>query len=515
MKLIRITSEDDNGYFDAYFNEDIIVEPNSKIALQNVSMECIVKTLEIGAGNDRVRFNLRSGAVGSVDKYFDLTHTSTFIGEQNYNSNNYKLLFKEIQDKMNALLSGQGKEIGVQIKADIDTNGKFYINCLQSDFNNRNAQLIANIPTKTLGGVPNSPVVQVSVGANQTWDTYTTKTASASLESYNVLEHSLTKGCGVYQAQIRKLTNNATADHTGFLFGVSSVPPSTWAGRDPLITDIEYGIEVQSIDLVPNYININQGNRTNSGQPVGYVGNNNGNNDYVCIHIASGLLTARIYNNGGGAVPVDLFSIPYDNNTPYYPIYIIRGAFQDVRLNKFRFTTDPYYDPPTLTGHQPITDLGTPQPPVGTGLATPSNAFVEFQGITLAQFLGYEFTRQPLNGFQLARSPIFTADNNFSFTNVGDAFLVEMLNLPLLSYDSYDVDRKKRGGRKNLLSVIPKSNSDGEVIYEPNTINFIDIDNVNALNLRNIKCRIVNNDYSPPSTRGLMTLTMLIKNKNE
>ena len=85
-----------------------------------------------------------------------------------------------------------------------------------------------------------------------------------------------------------------------------------------------------------------------------------------------------------------------------------------------------------------------------------------------------------------------------------------MMNLPLLSYDSL------KKGRMSILSVVPDDTSKTDnitdiITYEPNQLNFISIDNINSLLLRNIRCRLLNKNLEPIKTRGLSVLTILIR----
>jgi hypothetical protein len=85
-------------------------------------------------------------------------------------------------------------------------------------------------------------------------------------------------------------------------------------------------------------------------------------------------------------------------------------------------------------------------------------------------------------------------------------------NIAIDSYDSYiSGGQYIESGRKNILAVVPKTNANGEVIYEPNYPTFIDLKNKEELLIRNIKARIVKSDYSPFAMRGLATMTILIE----
>ena len=82
---------------------------------------------------------------------------------------------------------------------------------------------------------------------------------------------------------------------------------------------------------------------------------------------------------------------------------------------------------------------------------------------------------------------------------------MELLNIQIASYDGLT------GQRKSYISIIPQTDKDGVVIYDASYPVFIDINNSQKLSLRNIKARILNNDGSPISMRGLASLVLLIE----
>jgi len=79
-----------------------------------------------------------------------------------------------------------------------------------------------------------------------------------------------------------------------------------------------------------------------------------------------------------------------------------------------------------------------------------------------------------------------------------------MLNIGLDSYDG------QIQSRVSYLSVIPKDDRDDFIIYDTTYPVYIDINNFQALTLRNIKCRLLNNDLSPVYMVGLGTIVLLI-----
>ena len=103
-----------------------------------------------------------------------------------------------------------------------------------------------------------------------------------------------------------------------------------------------------------------------------------------------------------------------------------------------------------------------------------------------------------------------------------DNFLVISDSLPLNSYDAstggFNNQSQKLGKRKNILMSIPvNDNNSGLVEYETNTPIFVDINNAQAVNQRNLDFRLLRSDFSPiiasEDERAIMTI--LIADKNE
>jgi hypothetical protein len=60
------------------------------------------------------------------------------------------------------------------------------------------------------------------------------------------------------------------------------------------------------------------------------------------------------------------------------------------------------------------------------------------------------------------------------------------------------------------LAVIPQTNSTGKIVYEPKTQVFLNLENKEPINLRNISLRVVREDYESIQTVGLNTVVLLI-----
>ena len=110
-----------------------------------------------------------------------------------------------------------------------------------------------------------------------------------------------------------------------------------------------------------------------------------------------------------------------------------------------------------------------------------------------------------------------------------DNFIVISDTLPLDSYDASRVfytpqntnaeyfntpfhskETERLGRRQNILMTIPENNNtDGLVEFQTNTPIFIDINNTETLNVRNLNFRILNKDFSQINTleeQAIMTI---------
>lgn len=109
-----------------------------------------------------------------------------------------------------------------------------------------------------------------------------------------------------------------------------------------------------------------------------------------------------------------------------------------------------------------------------------------------------------------------------------DFYIVESQSIPLDSYNAVpderldqNVNRTQaltlalKGDRKNILATIPINEGAGQVEYETNTPQFIDIKNLGDTNIRNLRFRIVDKNFREIRTANTTNMTILIKSPNE
>ena len=119
---------------------------------------------------------------------------------------------------------------------------------------------------------------------------------------------------------------------------------------------------------------------------------------------------------------------------------------------------------------------------------------------SLATFLGYK----NINHTQITKDANFEAPNLFAPDIENDCLIVLLENLPIESYDGF------KKGRKSILASIPNPNHGDMVVYEPNNINYVELNNANKMSLRNIRATVLYQDYSPVRMQGFNVINVLI-----
>tara|TARA_R110002167_G_scaffold92919_4_gene249392 strand:+ start:385 stop:1914 length:1530 start_codon:yes stop_codon:yes gene_type:complete len=508
MRLIRLTTTNTNGQIDTFFNENIHIKPFSQIALGNVSLDSITDSIKIDGTNNKVEFQFKTGTVRTV-------HLETGI----YTSNNYKVLLEDIAHKINNALSATGDagERGKQVQVSIDTGGKVQINIGNGGYAMYGTNLESNI-TKTSAGVD---LLEITGGKDIISDTQNISTTTYNRASF--YSNTLCKGAGVYRAKISKLVDTGEANNLqGGAIWVMNKNPNTLKDtngnlRPPVVGDILCGVRFEKTGDPYKMIINGVETAVDNGRNVAVFGSAHVNNDHVGIEINEGGLELVVYYDNAGTVERHILNtttpLNFDSSTTdlWVGLSIMskKDANSNTRLSSVKFNRNPF-EKPVVNADLDDGDLGF-VPIGGADITTSTPHYIEFQSQSIIEYLGFTTTRLPPLGFIVASSVIFTASNTFNATDTSDAFLIEMMNIPIESYDGLP----SQGQRKNLLAVVAKSDVFGYVIYEPSNLLFLDMNNKQPLILNNIKARILKQDYSEMFIQGTTTLTIYIKDPSE
>lgn len=493
MRLIRITSREPTATFDSTFNENLILPPNSKIALQSVSAGVERKELVLDGSNNGLKFQ-----IGTTTERDGLDVEAGI-----YKATNVDVLLRYIQRTLNRAsdyrsTDGTNKMIGVEWNADKDNDKKVAIGYGIGRYGAHTVNwLFTN--TQFTGGV-----------VNPTFKSLGTAFTTGS-ENNCILPFLLSKGTGIIRSRATTLIDGAAGDPEaiGYVIGITKNLDAS--GATLALADYLVAIHITIVGGNPVYRRFVDGVEEVASQTPADPAN-----DFQEVGIFGGNFVSRYYR-GGSQVPVEIgapipipegtFSGSQDNSVR--PFFVFRGGNLHATCDAIRVTPSPYgLQPPDFA--VPTSEVGAPPQPVD-GTKGPNYFF--FQSLELANFLGFPNQRIPITGTVNVNTITYTASSEFPIPQEADAFLVLLDNLQLDSYDSYSSTQEPSGGqRKNLLTVIPSSNETGTLVYEPSYPTFIDLNNQNPIFLRNIKARILRNDYSPVEVQGLSSIVLLVDN---
>lgn len=495
MRLLRLFTRDPNAVFENNFNSDIIIKPYSKIALQSVSFEVKPDVLVVDSNNDELEYQItNTGGIRTIT----LEHAT-------YYHSTIDNLLEDIYIKLNAsLLATVSGDIGVEWQAKLNNDNKVLVEYQRG----KNVSVLSYVLNNVVrtnppgNGEINAPYFSSNTG---------TDTNAYTNLLYNT--NFLARGGGLFNGRIQELVDNTGASDTnGCIFGLTDRNIDNEPGK--VITNNIIKLAIVVGKPTENYGILEDGV---VGAPlVNFPPNkvnrdaNASRNDNLQIVIEEGKLRAKIlyYDNTqpDNRGYVTLYETDYDGKKQLYPFIIFRGEETYMKISKAQFYQSPYNQ--KLHADEIIfneDELGIAPPPQ----ATRFSQFFSFEDSTIYKFLGYDQGRFPLAGTNDIKNISLVASYVVGKIDINELYIVETLNLKLNSYDGYSEERR------SILATIPKKVDNTIVNYEPNEKIFVDIDNAEPISLRNLSAIIRNNDLSFIETKGLASLTVVIKDNDE
>ena len=495
MKLIRLTTEDEGALFDNIFNEDIIIKPNSRICLQTMTTQLNKDVLIINNQNNEIQFTL-DGEVDGDNNYYTIC-----LENGVYDSSNMEVFFADFTNKLNLAMTGEtsatlGKQWLVALKGN-----RVEIQCKRGDVLTFNESPIF---VKYFL----SSNIQETIVTNQNWCSREGGTVMTN-DSFISSKQPTNKGASALRCQLR---NDGSAN-TGFILGYTASAIITSTNPIPY-TDLLYAIEyVGQGEEYKVYVNGGQiANGDLLAHPVAYIeGPADYQNDSLSIEYANGIYSFYIDKIDGTEYQHILIYQTGDSiNTSY--LFACGIFVGDTGIWNFENTTDPYYlpnDKPIRYNRSPLLPkYGVPIPTK----QTPSQTYFRIVNTELAEFLGFtsdenlKTVSSPTIIYTLLDTISYLANEAFFLKLNIDSYIVELLNIKINSMDSMS------NQHKNFLAVIPNTGTVVErVTYIAPVLLWIDLNNKEQINLRQIKARIIREDLSPIVTYGLSQLVILIE----
>ena len=494
MKLLRLTTESPDCLFNTYFNEELEIEANSQIALENASFITDYRVLTIDGRNDGMEFNLNSnqGTAAAQQRTVAITH-GTYNGVSDAGADDPFLTQLRIRTNAALLQRNQSKEIGAQWnvttvggKVNFVFRRALYTAVFDDPVDPRQIELSENLEAQLAGNiysVVNDTGLAVDVD---------------DLKLYPDLP--FIKGCGVFRFKLSGMTTPVDGTTVcGGMIGLSLNTSQTWAASTDMEQHAHVMMRLFNDAGTLKYKEKHNGVTTTLNLGPANVGAGGGTKDEFEICIEGGQLIGRVYRNGQATI--NCFTVPYNGSTNLYPFGVLNdaaGFFYNPKIQLDPFSYN--WGPAANTGGSEVGETSPALHPTAD-----STVLLKFGSFELAEYLG--FPQQQNTVINVTDTCTFEATHAYTPRVFNDSFIVELLNLKIDSYDSF------LHQRANILKVIPSSSisTQGIVDYETSNINFIDINNSERVNLRNIKCRVLRNDWSTINVRGLSVLTLLVK----
>jgi len=492
---------DTTGFFDSKFNTNIVINPNSKIGL--ISFAGQLQAIEEIFNKQEVIFKGYGG--DAIDENSSLTYIDNGL----YNRSNYDKALQSLQDGLNLQLvfnAGIGGENEMEV-----LGGEFSVRLenaraiLEFRLAYNSANIVFNFVPYNIDTVamldPVSPLLFAGVMANST-DSF--------IESNVIPKFAIASGCGYMEVQINKMVIDPAVgvgdvQRSGFLMGWSKTDLRNVSPVDIKEDMLDYCIGIGSEDGA-NYIYYSRQKDeviTSATNPT-YVGEGNVGNDHMMIFKDGSDIIVGYGTTMANLTPIDIFSIEHDF-TPYYPFIILNSPKTYIKLKFEGASLDPYSLPldqqDTRTGIlvNPIYDPAEIPAPLKEFDLTDASEFRSFFGFTQAVY----------NQEVVSPNYKVQAENDFRPGLSASSCILEIFNLNVESYDS------SQKQRRNILSSLISSDDQDRITKDDGNVIFLDINNKDKVDLRNIKLRLMDGNYNSVSTVGRCVATLLLADQNE
>ncbi len=495
MKLLRLTSNNNNGLIETNFNEDIKIDENSQIALLNTSFSINKKEFTVSNFNNTIIYNDT-----------DTSENTANLNLKTYSKADNKELLEDITNKLNSCLKDTQQNIGSQFLCSV-SNGSTMI---QNRICPNNGELFSNYTQGNLGKrTSNITVTKTTSSLN-----IVSNVATSDDSEYITTFSPLGKGNSSFRVRINKLlTNPANVTQNGFILGLSNTSPQNFTFTNGYIDQEFHFIKVN--DLSENteiQYKIIGGTETNSPLILDKdPGTSNAipNKNYFNIDISEGKIRGRFYKDSEPSGTInELFSLPYNGTDDLYPFIVMRGDSTKLKLNNCKFFLDPYindfsrYLNPTTEEDDGL--LGAR--PVIVKNSNKTIKTLKFQSSDISQVLGFESIL--LNNQAVTRGEYKNISSNiYDLGRQNPYFIITSKNIDL---ESYDGDSK---GRLNILYCFGDNteNTEESVFHEVNNPIFLNIKNSTAKSIRNLRFEVRYADLTRINNDGLISLCILIK----
>lgn len=372
VKLVRLTTDDNNAIFKSNLDAGISVSKDASIALQNLTFENEYPTLNIDPSNGEVISNL------DTTRSFN---SQTFqIPTKSYTKSTYPDFFDDLQGALNQTCSMTIPAVPGNTNGG-DVYRSYYVDYPNKTPDSESDQVNIQMrytPMTTPFTKPNGDTridediifqvsqggtsLSVNSGAATTFNRddlarKPTDPASGAKDAFiygKSYQIELSRGCGVFCCRLQNVGNSGSSEANGFGIGLSytQIKDFPFQSGGGVITDDmrDYELRVKKNNDAYFYIDpSNPNTEVNSGVfPHKFSQATILQNDLLVIEKNNNKITLRVLNSavpGGQNAFIQEYTIPdADLNKPLYPYLYVCGAETDTIVGMPFITLDPNMD---------------------------------------------------------------------------------------------------------------------------------------------------------------------------
>lgn len=474
MRLLRLTTENENCLFESEFNNDLIIKPYSQIALSSFTTQLDNLNLTIDAQNNQISFTVNG----------DVNYKTLTLPNGVYTSATIENFWITTTQLFNKSMLFVSKEINRQWRCGVE-GGRASFECYYGS-------LVA--PKNSLTGpLYNSVGLTITNGQSGAFKRTTIGTGN---DSYLYIKSPVNKGAGLLRAKV--FVDDSAGTNTGFILGYTAENPPV--STNPMPYDpINYIYAIKHTKVGENYFIIKNGVATDSDIPSVL-------NDTLEIQTVGGVVNFYVIRDVSPYYIEVLGDSSYNHLDDIFPLAMFIGS--DSQFSNIQFTSDPYYNRIKYPSDE--LEASNPSIIIPATVGTETNFFLLFNNPDLATLLGFKNSRYPSSGTKLFANVEFIAEEPFTLRDFSESYVVELLNIKL---DSMDTQTK---GPRSILYVIPQLSAIKEhVVYQVPQLIFLNINNKYDINLREVKARVLKDNLSQITCYGISELVLIIKEKDE
>lgn len=487
VKLIKINNkESTNGRIIANF-DNLIIEPNSQIALLNSSITVQDRFIEVNDSNKKITTSIKAGSNIDAELTVGIYNINEFCSmlQKTLNST-----LKFVDNVNNAQAVADLTSNGFQWKVNVNDENKLYISFNRVERWEINVSGYLNNMTET------DSTTNIPHSGNTKYKIFQKSSNTDAWDSFIIGNKFFTNGCGALIYKSAKESNK-------FLFGLTKNNYKNYTEITP--TDIEIGcytVPGGNDNVILVYPNLDGSQATeDSGITISQ-------SKKLYLILSEGKLTFAHKDTNATDPLINLKQIEwsYDSNNKYIPVMSLytqptAPTAADGKVSSFTYYPDPYHY---------ITDIFSKYDEQTDNMIenfdlTSTKVEIDFNGNQ--SLYGYDVPN--LSEDKVKQS--WLGKTSLKTFNLPSNLNMYVKNLQLESYDNYT------GEREDLLMSLPTLNfKDNRFVYERPQPIFIDINNLDPMNLNQIHVDLKEFDgtYLNTTKEGC-DITLLIRDKNE